>query len=101
MLLIPIPISDNRLSLLIVLEDVNIERIKDYDQAEIHWNQLPLKYRIKEPATIGIGYATPDEVLQITKLVHAGKPHEAVKLVTRKFTFKPEFGDHDHGPTPL
>lgn len=98
MLLIPV-LNNGRVDLLVVLEDDNIERIKQYDPAEVKWSDLP--YWAVRPGVIGIGYATADEVRRIHEFAEAGKPEEAIKLVSRGWKFRPERGDHDFGATPL
>lgn len=98
MLMIPV-LNKGRVDLLIVLEDDNIERIKQYDPAEVKWSQIP--WPDVRPRTIGIGYATAEEIKKIHKLAEEGKPQEAIKLVTRGFKFRPERGDHDFGPISL
>jgi hypothetical protein len=87
--------------LLIVLGDDSIERIKQYDHAEVPWFTLPSEYSTRRPHIIGVGYATADEMVQIQNLASEGKKAEAFALVTRGFKCQPEKGDHDFGPTVL
>jgi hypothetical protein len=85
-------------NLVIVLGDDNIQRIKQYDQAEIIWQELPWKYSSRRPHTIAVAYATADEMQAIDGLAREGKQQEAIDLVTRGFQFRPDQGDHDRGP---
>jgi len=99
MLMLPIPF-EGKLKLLVILEDENIERIKEHDCAEIIWSQLG-QFATLRPATIGIGYASPDEMKQIVAWAQQGNIADALKLVTGGFRFRPEKGDHDFGPVSL
>jgi hypothetical protein len=101
LLLLTQVLRNGTVNLLIVMSEENIERIKQYDQAEVHWGQLPPEYSMRKPRTIGVGYATEAEMVQIEKLVMKGKKDEAFALVTRGFKYRPEKGDHDFGPTLL
>jgi tetratricopeptide (TPR) repeat protein len=100
MILIPMLAPNGKVSLLIILEDDNIERIKQYDQAEVHWEQLSAIAHMR-PATIGIGYATAEEAAKLGNFARQGKFREAIQLVTRGFKYHPELGDHDFGPVSL
>lgn len=94
---------NGRVDMLIVLAQENIERIRQYDCAEVIWSQLPPEYSQRRPGTIGVGFATAAELFEIERM-SATDPdwkEKAFKLLTRGFIFKPEAGDHDFGPTKL
>lgn len=99
MLLLPIPYN-GKLRLLVVLEEDNIERIKEHDCAEVIWSQLG-PYASMRPETIAIGYASAAEMKEISQWATQGETEKALKLVTGGFKFRPEMGDHDAGPIPL
>lgn len=99
--MLPIPQNENKLSLLIVLEDDNVARIKEHDCAEIHWNQVQRMYPRMTPATIGIAYATPSEMVQIQAFIEKDDVKSAIKLLTVGFKYRPEAGDHDFGPVSI
>jgi selenocysteine lyase/cysteine desulfurase len=98
MMLLTAEHEDGTVSLVIVLGDDNIERIKQYDQAEVQWRELPWKYSSRQPHTIAVAYATPQEMQIIEQLAREGKQQQAMELVTRGFQFRPDRGDHDRGP---
>lgn len=103
MLLICRTRRNGRVDMLIALAEENIERIKQYDQAEVIWSQLPSEYANRMPASIGISFCSSQEQAEIERL-SARDPdwkEKAFKLLTRGFEFKPELGDHDFGPTVL
>ena len=94
---------NGKVDLLIVLAEENIERIREYDAAEVIWPQLPREYSMRMPHTIGVGFCTAQEQEEI-KRMSARDPdwrEKAFKLVTRGFKFRPDKGDHDFGPTVL
>jgi hypothetical protein len=99
MLLLPVPWK-GKLKLLVVLQDENVERIKQHDCAEVIWAHLG-QYQNMRPESITIGYASPDEMQQIVKWAEAGEIVECIKLVTGGFKYRPEAGDHDFGPVSL
>ena len=99
MLLLPVS-WNGKLKLLVVLEDENIERIKEHDCAEVIWSQLGL-YANTRPESITIGYANPSEMKRIYAYAESGEIGEALKLVTGGFKYRPEVGDHDFGPVSL
>lgn len=91
--------------LLIVLAEENLQRIREYDAAEILWATLPQDYAMRRPHTIGIGFCTAEEQREIERMSQTDPDwrNKAFALVSRgfKFKFKPEAGDHDFGPTVL
>ena len=103
MLLLPIPHPGGLIDLLIVLEDENLVRIKEHDNAEVHWQQLPTKGMTLR--TIGIAYANPEEAKKIYEWAEEGKVQECVQLLLKQsregFRYRPELGDHDYGPMTI
>jgi hypothetical protein len=101
MILLTAQRADNTVYLVIVMGNDNVERIKQYDPVEVIWKELPWKLSSRVPHTIGISYATGEEMAAIEKLAAEGKSNEALALVTRGWQYHPEKGDHDFGPTVL
>lgn len=89
--------------LLIALAEENIERIRQYDGAEVIWPQLPRDYAMRRPHTIGITFCTAEEQDQITRMSNTDPDwtEKAFAILTSGFEFKRELGDHDFGPTVL
>lgn len=86
-------------TVLIVLEDENVERIRQQDPVEIKWGQLPKA--VHRPDLVGIVHLGVADVGQLRTLMQEGKIREAFKFATRGFKYQPEKGDHDMGPTSL
>jgi len=99
MLLIPLPYQ-GKLRLLIVLEDDNITRIKEHDNAEVIWSQLK-QFAHLMPDVIAIGYVSPEEAVKLYDMANKGDMAGCVKLVTSGFKYRPELGDHDLGPKSI
>ena len=89
--------------LLIALAEENIERIRQYDAAEVIWPQLPREYAMRRPSTIGITFCTQEEqdYIQRSSATDPDWQEKAFALLTRGFEFKPDKGDHDFGPHAL
>ncbi len=100
MIMIPLAWPDGSFDLIVVLEDENLERMREYDPAEIKWRDLG-KFSQYRPKTIQIGYGTSEDVKKISELSQQGKVAEAIKLVSRGWKYRPEAGDHDFGPVSL
>jgi len=98
MLLLPVPWK-GKVKLLVILEEENIERIKEHDCAEVIWSQLGPNPPY--PESITIGYASAEELKKIQRWAQEGNIAEAIKLVTGGFKYRPECGDHDFGPVSL
>ena len=98
-ILLPEP-DGTKTHVMIVLEQANLDRIKQHDNAE-----LPAKDFMYQPQFKGklgsviIAYATPAEMKAIQQHVAAGDHMWALKLLSSGYTVKPE--DHDNGPAPL
>lgn len=95
MLTIPLQLNEKEYILFIALQDPNIERIKQYDPAEIvpaklgaPWSALTLK-------EMHITYATPEDEKLITEMCQVGNVRGALQHLCRGFKYKPTMGDHD------
>ena len=95
MLSIPVRLNETEYVLFIALQDANIERIKQYDPAEVvleklggDWAKLALKQ-------IHITYATEEDERTITELFREGNVRDAVRFMRRGFKYQPTMGDHD------
>lgn len=93
--------SNGRVDVLFIMQHDNVERIKEYDPVELDWQTMPKEYANRLPATIGITFATDEDLAEIMRLLSEGKKNEAFKFSTRGFRFQPERGDHDGGPTKI
>ena len=103
MMMIALVRRTGSVDLLMVLSDENIERIKRYDPAQMPWETLPIEYAMRRPHTIGVAYATAEELAEIERLSASdpGWKEKALKMLSRGFEYRPDLGDHDFGPTVL
>lgn len=88
---IPFMVSATHFSLMIVLLQEGIDRIRAYDPAEVPLKEIPpMPGTLKD---IIITYATPEEMQTVIQLTKAGKGFDALRLLTRGYRFRPERGD--------
>ena len=86
-----------RVDVVIVLSEENIERIRSYDPMDINWDDTPPEVRTQCPQTIGVAYATQEELTTIEKMA-ASDPdwkEKALAMLSRGFDFRADLGDHD------
>lgn len=95
LMIIPFRCSETEYTLLIVMQDGNIERLKSYDPAEVPMDQMPteltegLKLR-----NVVLAYATREEVQKIVTDTQLGMPLTGIlKMLSRGWKYRPECGD--------
>lgn len=102
MLVIPFAIGATEYSVFIVLQDENIERIKDYDPAEVpNVSRLPSELQELRLKDVLVGYATDEDVAFIERCAREGRPADGLRHLSRGFRYRPDHGDHDRGPERL
>lgn len=94
MIAIPFQTEPGFYSVVLVLEDENIERIKRYDPGVFETSKVKVEpfvnSRLKD---VCIAYATGEEIKQIQQL---GNNFESImKLLFRGLERRPDLGDHD------
>lgn len=97
MFCLPLQIDEREYALYVFLEEENLDRMKEYDPAEVNTARLGeafLRLRLRE---VIIGYATAADLKTVIELCHVGKPRKALRYMTRGFRYRPDQGDHD-GP---
>lgn len=97
MYVIPFQVSETTYSIMVVLLDENIERIKQRDPAEVTMKSLGSLWESLKLKDIIITYTTEAEMAQMMQLCATGRTPEALRRLTRGFVFRPDKGDHD-GP---
>lgn len=96
MQLIPFEVEKGRYNVFVVLEDANVYRIlKDYDPAQFSVLKLPPEWQARKLDTVIIGYANPQDLERVAKLIAQGDATAALAYLSRGFTFRPEAGDND------
>jgi hypothetical protein len=100
MYVIPFQFNNTEYSVLVILQDENLERMKQYDPAEVSiakvLEQRPAlqKLRLRH---IHIGYGTESDMQECSRMISEGNLHGALALLSRGFRYRPQDGDHD-GP---
>jgi len=97
MLVIPIQSSQNEFDIFVVLEDLNIERIKAYDPAELRVGALPPIWQRLKVKTITLLYATKEEVEDLKATNDEKALTSVLSHLSRGFQYRPDKGDYD-GP---
>lgn len=70
-------------TLLIVLERVNVERLKEYDPLEFEAVKLGPPWNGLRMANVIVTYAASEDMPKIVELHRADKPHEIIRLLSR------------------
>ena len=101
MMILPVQLTPDSYSLFVLLEDDNIERIKEYDPAEINIYKLTKPWSELKLLDVVVTYLAPADKDEFLRLCTMSNRREALKLVTRGFRYRPDKGDHDRGPESL
>lgn len=95
-MVMPAKRHDGRWDLFIILSQKSIDRIKEYDPAELELDKMPeeLTDEYKSPERIFVAYATWDEMQKILKAYKEGKGvHSTMRMLLRGRKNRPEMGD--------
>lgn len=98
MLTIPISLNDRPPVLIVILEDENLQRIKQKDPAIVHVKSMPGIWQRVCFEEIHILYASPTEAQAIQSAAAIGDSGKAMQLtlaLESGFKFQPERGDSD------
>lgn len=83
--------------LLVILEDDNMERLKEHDPGEVPVSKLPEPWCRLKLDWIQLVYASPDEVRTLMSLARDEVPAYVKRTLYRGWKFRPEKGDNDSG----
>lgn len=95
MMIIPIKNND-QLSLLVCLEDDNIERVLNHDPVEILMEHLPAVYHNVTVKAIAVTYINEQDKEVLLRLLKENNIIAAIEHATRGFKYRPERGDNDN-----
>lgn len=98
---IPFRVSFTQFSVVVVLTEGNLTRMRVYDPAEVDIQAIRAgsgpPYTELELADVIICFGTEADITEMTRLITAGQWMEALRYITRGYRFRPEVGD---GPAP-
>jgi hypothetical protein len=97
MLLLPVQTSPTSYTLFIVLEDTNLERLREHDPAQVELSKMTPPWPSLHLDDFVIAYAAVEEVKLFKELVQADRVGDAVGMLSRGFRFRPDKGDHESG----
>lgn len=95
MQIIPFKTEPGRYNLFVILEDANVERIKQYDPAQFDARKLPEEWHACTLDVIIIGYANAHDIAKVRELIGRGAAASAMEYLSRGFAYKPLQGDND------
>ncbi len=101
MIVIPFSVDEFEYTLFIGLQDDSLERMKEYDPAQIEVSKMPAEFRRRKLGHIIVGYMTDADLQHVMRLEKSGNMAEGLKYLTQGFKFRPERGDHDGPPMSL
>lgn len=85
------------MTVFIVMDSENIDRMKSYDPAEFELKKLGHPWNTKRINQIVLMYATKEEMNEIIKCTSPKQVQKALNGLARGWKYRPEMGDHD-GP---
>lgn len=98
MLAIPLQTGPQQFQLAVILEQENIDRVMEYDPAEIDIAKLALPWRLWHCHRVVLFFATAEEVVEIRN--NPGSVLKLLQRLGRGFKYQPRAGDHDHAYPP-
>lgn len=93
---IPWQVDATHYSLMIVLQEGNIERLREYDPVEVPLTMLGPKFAGLQLRDVTVTYATDEDIREVERLGQQGDIRGALRYLTRGFRFRPDRGDHDN-----
>lgn len=96
MIAIPFQVSDTHYSVVLVLQDDNIERIKSCDPAVFESGKVLVEpFKSLKLADVMLAYASKEDTIRLQSV---GEDFQAImKILCRGWSHRPDLGDHDAG----
>lgn len=93
MIVLPYQINETEFNVFIALMKDGLERIKEYDPAEIKVDKLGADFQDLKLKTIYVGYATKGDLAKATQLAEQGREKDIINFLARGWKIK--HGDRD------
>jgi hypothetical protein len=98
MVVIPFQINERQYSVFVGFDEQGIQRMREYDPAELVLQKLPDRFQRLQLKDVLFGYCDDDDMSKIqVMLSEDGTPGRALRYLSRGWKFRQDFGDHD-GP---
>jgi hypothetical protein len=97
MLCVPVAISESEFVVFLVIEDENIERLKEHDPSHLELDKLGLPWSGMKLHHLTFLYATPEEAKAVASTKSKEQMRDLLRNLSRGFRYRPELGDSD-GP---
>lgn len=101
MIVLPFQIDNERYSVLLALDDEGLQRVKQYDPAELVLDKLGEPWTHLKLKDVLVTYCNAQDLKRVQELSDEGNPQAAYRYLTRGWVFRPDLGDHDNPPTSL
>ena len=98
MIVIPFSLNAREYSIFVALQDDNVDRMKQYDSAQVDVSAMPPEFRHKRLMKVIVGWATTEDIQHVIALGLDDKGAEALQYLSRGFEFRPDKGDYDGAP---
>lgn len=95
MMTVPLQIDAVHFDLFVILEDENIERIKNYDPAELVGKSLGSPWIYLRIRNVIILYATADETRRLSECANKPATVDMLRHLSRGWEHRPDKGDSD------
>ncbi len=90
-------VSETHFSVVVVLTEGNIVRMRSYDPAEVCIREIVAAngppYTHLKIADVILCYGTEKDIAEMTRLIEAGQWIEGLRFITRGYRFRPDLGD--------
>jgi hypothetical protein len=103
LMVIPFNFGEGWYSIMIVLQEGNVSRIRAHDPAVVQVADIMAHV----PSTsmghlrdVIVTYATAEDIAYVERCADEGRPSDGLKRLTRGYRYRPDLGDHD-GPPEL
>lgn len=90
---IPVIVSEDYYDLFIILEEDNLQRIKNYDPAELITTNLSVPFLTRKVNNIVIMYATNEDLKVLNARCDQGDVRGALRHLSRGYAWRPDRGD--------
>lgn len=100
LIVVPFAVSETEYNLLVVMQADNIQRLRDYDPAEVPLQHLPDDVcGNRKLKNVILAYATTEEVnAMLADAVVGGALEPHFKKLSRGWKYRPELGDSEKPP---
>lgn len=94
---VPFRVSETHFSVVVVLTEGNLMRMRAYDPAEVNIPAIRAAsgppYTELEVADIVLCFGTDADIIEMSRLITEGQWVKGLRFITRGYRFRPDLGD--------